>query len=419
MKKLSISFVTCALVIFAALLAQMPGGATTASALSLGEGKTLAGIGKGGSSQTEAVAAQVGPAFTYQGQLKDGGQPANGQYDFRFTLFDASEGNGQIGSSIMAGTWDVTDGLFTVTLSFGPNAFNGDARYLQIEVQLAGGSSFTVLSPRQPITPAPYALFALFAQKTQGYKNVVTVAGAGGDFTSIQAALNSITDNNATNRYLLWVGPGTYTERVTMKPYVDIEGAGEGNTIITLAGGGNPNTGTVIGASNAELRFLTVQSLTGLDAIAIYTQGQSPRITHVTATASGSISTIAIYMTSSSSPRLTDVTATATSDGTAGGTAHAIFSSVSSPIMNNVTVTVSGAANSNTALATNGTGTVRLEHSTLISSGNNNHTAGNSGSVTQIASSRMDGGSVQNTSGTLTCAGVYNGSFTFFANTCP
>ncbi len=35
--------------------------------------------------------------------------------------------------------------------------------------------------------------------------NVVTVAKSGAAFTSIQTALNSITDNSATNRYLVRV----------------------------------------------------------------------------------------------------------------------------------------------------------------------------------------------------------------------
>ncbi len=65
------------------------------------------------------------------------------------------------------------------------------------------------------------------------YQNVIVVAKSGGDFSSVQAALDSITDNGDGNRYLVWIGPGTYTERVTMKPYVDIVGAGEQLTKIT------------------------------------------------------------------------------------------------------------------------------------------------------------------------------------------
>lgn len=50
----------------------------------------------------------------------------------------------------------------------------------------------------------------------------VTVAKSGGDYTSIQAALNGITDASSTKSYLVRVGPGVYTGQVTMKPYVDI-----------------------------------------------------------------------------------------------------------------------------------------------------------------------------------------------------
>ena len=58
------------------------------------------------------------------------------------------------------------------------------------------------------------------------YAQTVLVAKSGGDFTSVQAALGSITDASASKHYLVWVGPGTYNERVQMKPFVDIEGAG-------------------------------------------------------------------------------------------------------------------------------------------------------------------------------------------------
>ncbi len=37
-------------------------------------------------------AAPVSTAFTYQGQLKDGGAPANGDYDLRFSLYDGVSG---------------------------------------------------------------------------------------------------------------------------------------------------------------------------------------------------------------------------------------------------------------------------------------------------------------------------------------
>jgi hypothetical protein len=55
----------------------------------------------------------------------------------------------------------------------------------------------------------------------------VTPTGAGGDFTSVKAAVDFVTDATSTNQYIIHVSPGVYVEdTITMKPYVDIEGAG-------------------------------------------------------------------------------------------------------------------------------------------------------------------------------------------------
>jgi hypothetical protein len=64
--------------------------------------------------------------------------------------------------------------------------------------------------------------FYLFGQDL----NVITVQKAGGDFSSIAAAVNSITGNTSTNRFLVQVGPGVFTEPVIqMKPYVTLTGS--------------------------------------------------------------------------------------------------------------------------------------------------------------------------------------------------
>src|SRR5207302_617891 len=95
--------------------------------------------------------------FTYQGRLLDGSNPANGQYDLRFTLFDALAAGNQVGSPITLTNQTVANGLFTVTLDFGTTAIRGEARWLGIAVQHNGGG-FITLAPRQPLTAAPYAL---------------------------------------------------------------------------------------------------------------------------------------------------------------------------------------------------------------------------------------------------------------------
>ena len=102
-------------------------------------------------------------SFTYQGRLTDGATAANATYDIQFKLFDSpTVGAGsQIGSTINNGTVLVNSGVFTVQLDFGAPAFSGADRYLEIGVRLAGDSSaYTLLSPRQQLTSAVYAIRA-------------------------------------------------------------------------------------------------------------------------------------------------------------------------------------------------------------------------------------------------------------------
>jgi len=104
----------------------------------------------------------LGTAFTFQGQLKEEGGPANGEYDFVFRLFDASSGPAQIGGDWVVDDWPVNNGLFTVQLDFGAGVFTGDALWLEVGVRVGDSSDdYITLSPRQPVTAAPYAAYAL------------------------------------------------------------------------------------------------------------------------------------------------------------------------------------------------------------------------------------------------------------------
>src|SRR4029453_5640220 len=96
--------------------------------------------------------------FTYQGRLTDGGTPANGNYDLQFALWNSLSGGTQVGSTQSVNTLAVTNGVFTVTLDFGASAFPGASRFLEISARPSGSGSFTLLTPRQPITPTPYAV---------------------------------------------------------------------------------------------------------------------------------------------------------------------------------------------------------------------------------------------------------------------
>jgi hypothetical protein len=393
----------------------------------------------------------------------------------------------------------VTTGLFTVMLGdttlsgmsspLSAALFSGPDRRLRIWFS-STGLSFDQLSPDQRLGAVPFALnaetldgldsaaFALLSHthkaadiitgtladarlsanvviSGQGvsrlvndagyqkkYAHVKIVAKSGGDFTSIQSALDSISDNSASSRYLIWVAPGTYTETVTMKSYVDIEGAGELQTKIIYTGS-NGSSGTVNGAGNTELRFLTVENVGGdTYAIALYNPA---RVLHVTAMAAGgSTDNYAVY-SYYASPTLTAVNLSATQAGTTIGTyAYGVRSINSSVTLVDSTVSAYGgyfATGAGTNLST-----LTIARSTIRAAGGNESDGifvyGYSGTYTTtvhdsqifatnftvrnddgastpsfIAVSQMAGGGTVGSN--ITCAGVYDENYAFYASSCP
>ncbi len=133
--------------------------------------------------------------FTYQGILKQNGQPVNGTLSMSFKLFTALTGGAQVGSTITQNV-AVQNGLLTVPLDFG-TVWDGSDRYLEISV----GS--TVLSPRVKITPTPYASTAFFAQRpwqTSG-SNIFYTAGSVGIGTtspSVRLSLGATTPTRSS-----------------------------------------------------------------------------------------------------------------------------------------------------------------------------------------------------------------------------
>lgn len=110
--------------------------------------------------QPSTCSAQ-GTAFTYQGRLVSGVNAANGIYDLRFAIYDSTNSPGNlVAGPVTNSATAVSNGLFTVTLDFGAGVFTGAARWLDVAVRTNGAGSFTALTPRQPINPAPYAITA-------------------------------------------------------------------------------------------------------------------------------------------------------------------------------------------------------------------------------------------------------------------
>jgi len=107
-----------------------------------------------------STASAQGTAFTYQGQLSAGGNPATGNYDFTFALFNTNSTNtGQVGATLTNLDVGVSNGLFIVTLDFGAGIFTGSNYWLEIGVRTNGGATFAALNPLQELTPTPYAIY--------------------------------------------------------------------------------------------------------------------------------------------------------------------------------------------------------------------------------------------------------------------
>jgi len=124
-----------------------------------------------------------GTSFSYQGMLQDDGQPANGSYDFRFILYDDGTNGTAQGPITTNLAVTVKSGLFTTILDFG-SQFSGADRWLEIAVQTNSGTGYMVLTPRQHVSPTPYAITA---------GNITPGGIPSGSYT------NAIVFNNANN----------------------------------------------------------------------------------------------------------------------------------------------------------------------------------------------------------------------------
>ncbi len=133
-------------------------------------------------------------AFTYQGQLKENGSPLSEPVDLRIRLFDQAVEGSEAAPGLQRDGVQVMNGLFSVDLDFGGEAFSGNARWLEIAVRVPSDptntQSFTTLSPRQALTAVPYAL-ALPGMRTTPSPTSPSVIG--GSKVNTTSGLNGAT----------------------------------------------------------------------------------------------------------------------------------------------------------------------------------------------------------------------------------
>jgi len=272
----------------------------------------------------------------YQGEVRVSGAPHTGDGYFKFavvngagdTTYWSNDGTSAGGSEPTAAVQlAVSQGLFSVLLgdttlggmtqALTADVFSQPDRYLRVWFSTSGSGPFDQLTPDTRIAAVPYALQAQEAadadtvdglhaiQLGADYQNVVIVAQSGGDYTSVQEAIDS-TDAAAGNPYLVWVAPGVYEEQVTMKPYVHLQGAGQEATVISSTASSSvwpPTQATLLLASDTSLRDLTVgNSGAANSTVALLATAGMTRtlVTDVTARAlAGAVNNLAIELSGS------------------------------------------------------------------------------------------------------------------------
>ncbi|MCU0580750.1 MAG: hypothetical protein MUF69_14605, partial [Desulfobacterota bacterium] len=183
----------------------------------------------------ELQAIPLSQAFSYQGRLTAGGQPADGLYDFQFRLLNAESGGQQVGPTVYKEGVVVSKGLFTIPqMDFGGGSLNGEARWLEVGVRPGDSTeAFTLLLPNQILTAVPYALYAASTGNVLG--------------TTTPLAL----EFKVNNIRALWISPATLSPNIIGGSAYNSVAAGVSGAFI---GGG----GSILTANSIYDSFGTV-----------------------------------------------------------------------------------------------------------------------------------------------------------------
>ena len=139
-------------------------------------------------------------AFTYHGILTADGAPANGSYDLTFSLFTNSSAGVIAAEPLTNLATFVSNGQFTTLLDYGSGVFNGASYWLEISVRTNGGAYFSILAPRQQITPVPNAIYAQSSQSSAvaDSANAVAATNLVGVLMPAQLPAATITNNSVS-----------------------------------------------------------------------------------------------------------------------------------------------------------------------------------------------------------------------------
>jgi len=207
-------------------------------------------------------------AFTYQGRFNDGSGPANGLFDLRFTLYDSTNQPGTIvAGPVTNSATPITNGLFAVTLNFG-GIFTGTNYWLEIGARTNGTGAFAALTPRQPLTPAPYAIFANTASNLLGALPASQLSGSVGSAVNFTGNLNGDVTGAQSATVVSFVG-GQSAANVAASAIAAnaATSANTASTIVKRDASGNFSAGSATLAGTLTLPASTPKMLSGTNLL--------------------------------------------------------------------------------------------------------------------------------------------------------
>ncbi len=213
------------------------------------------------------ASAQV---FTYQGFLCQNGVPVNGTVSMTFRIYTAQTGGTLLGTVEPANV-SVNNGLFTRELEFPSSVWNGDPRWLEIQIDSQ------VLTPRVRVAHAPYAIAASSALGLQG-RSVAIAAPTTGQVLkwngSAWSPANDLQDTfwQASGSNIFYtagrVGIGVNNPAVAL----DVR-TGTGSDVMFIEHTGTGRGMTIVARSDTAIWGNTVSGFAGIDGRSFSTRG--------------------------------------------------------------------------------------------------------------------------------------------------
>lgn len=193
--------------------------------------RALLGLAFLAAAGSAAAQATIGTAFTFQGELRDGGAPAEGSYDFRARLY-VFGGDTLLAESVFDDV-ALAEGRFALPLDFTDVVFRDFGDLLAVEIAARAASStgdWNVLGPRVRVESAPYALVSRTVMPG-------SIGATEIDPTQVQSRVNGVCPPDAAINAIGADGSVTCdvdTAGVTITPGFGIVGGG-GSGQVSLA----------------------------------------------------------------------------------------------------------------------------------------------------------------------------------------